>query len=1300
MSERNTEKWVPVTAFITSFILLFLTQSPLYLQGMYIYSWGLFAKKGILFDVMAVLSVLAIIYNFIILSIAHRKCNNDYDRHRLLFLLIGSASSAILMIGNFPAMNGYNVYPPGNFVFITTSFFAIALFRYNRNEMIRLFGTFLYYSATVVIISTGVYLINISSTSEYFLSISVFTILIILTLNFILRQLKDHFIGKHEKQLENDFESLVDVIAKSKNICEISNNLSVSFYKYLLCSDSSVLFFENEFNQYRGERTIIKDLVSNNPDKTVTETISIDSNHPLIMHIDSKYSFVSSDEIESIILNFELNVPTNDPIRSSKIFLPVFFENFMIAIILLGMKTDTSAYTPSELKFLYHLSISLGPYIENAKIQQNLEETLKNRTRELVYSEKKYRNLIENTNEVIYKTNWKGDIIYANPAFQKKFGYTDEELKKLNYRDLIRKDYRENEYRYYKRYLKEEIDVSKHELPAVTKYGEIIWLVQDIKTVRDKKGRIKEFDCIVHDITKKKIAENALRESENNYQQLMTNLTDCVFICKPDGHFKYVNTAITRMTGIPREKFIGTHFLSLIHPDYKDKLLELYKRQIEENIETTYCEFPIITYNNDTIWSGQTVRMTRNSSGEIEFYGIARDISDKKMEEKARRDLENAKTRFFSNISHEIRTPLTLMLGPIESVLRGDYIDEIDEDFFANLHKNTLSLLKLVNNLLDFSKIEAGKMTLEVQENNIVEFASRYISQIKFAGKTKDINTEINSESSLINLFFDPEKMDKIFMNMLSNSLKFTQTGGKISIDITKQNGFCKIKFSDTGEGISEDDILLIFDRFSQVNSQSSKRHGGTGIGLALVKELVESHGGIIEVESRDINSFPQNHGTEFTITLPMGKKHLEGMKNIIITDGNNLNDYIRDYRMTKISQSDIFHDVSPGQENTNETPLKEDNKDKKSILVVDDNQDMRNFIKALLKDQYHIMQAEEGESGLKTAKNFQPDLIISDVMMPGMDGFEMTSKIKADSTLNMIPVILLTADTDMMKKITGFKTGADDYLHKPFNSLELKTRISSLLKNYENQKIIAMRNQEIEKELEVARMLQQRLLPRENTIIPGYNNYAVYMPMDKVGGDFYTIELKDGLLNVVMADVSGHGLPGAFLATVTKIALENISDKKSPAKTLSLLNKVILNHTVNSNFVTVFFASIDTESRTMLYSSAGHLPPYLYEKERNRSSELSAKGIPLGWEEDIQFEEKMVQLESGNRIVLYTDGIIEAENRKGELYGEKRLQKSIDEYANLSPEKFTQNLIDQLKHFNEDRDFNDDITMLVVDVE
>ncbi len=1683
VTNRNSGKRLLYGNYIICIMLLLFTQSSYYLQGMYTYTWGLFAKKAILFDALSVLSAIALTYNIVILISAYRNTKNNFYRHRFLFLLLGSASMAVMSLGNVPAMNGYDIYPIGNFIFIPATFFAIALFRQNIPEMIRFFGMFLYYTLIAASVVSIVYILT-KNHSDNFLPVYTFlSIAAILVIDYLLRRVRNVITGRDAVKLKISYENLSDKLSRVRSFDEITKSISHSFFNDLACGQCAVLIYNDKLNKYTGynlfntQREYINGLSSMDN----SQLMNIDAGHPLLSCINSTHSYMKQEEIEFCILNNELAVDYNDPLRQCEIILPVFFENRLTAIILIGAKIDGSAFSKNETGFFYQLGINLGPHIENAFILQKLEQTLDERTRKLrdseekystllqtnnvgffeidlngniiscndvvvlftgftqdeiigvnfskivgpveierifnIYhkvfkkeisfgsiehevirkdgttgyidttvsiitdatgfisgfrtiaidvsnrkkaeealleSERRYRHMIENANDIIYKTDWHGNFIYSNPAFQKKFGYTveeicnlnyidlmpsynrdsefdfykgqlvnkideshrelpvlaksgeilwveqnvksikdetgniiefdcivhditdrkaaedalrvseeryryiienaseliyrcnssgfltyanqvtlrifgfkeadliktnytdvvhpdyreklrnfiinefinenklecyaeypcidkngetiwlginirnssgdhgqgreyycigrnitdrkaaedalresekkyrhfienaneiiykadwrgnfiysnpacakmveytAEEISHLNYLDVIPPEYKERELTFYKNQLKNKIDESHRELPLITKSGKILWVEQDVRSVKDENGRIIEFDSIVHDITDRKAAEDALRKSEMHYQQLMENVSDCVFICKLDGHFKYFNIAITRLTGIPHDELIGKHFLSIVHPDYREQQLKFYQKQVFENIETTYCEFPVMMKNSMVLWVGQTVRMMKNNAGEIDFYGITRDISTIKKADDARRDLEEAKTRFFANISHEIRTPLTLMLGPIESVLQGDYGKEIGNDFFKNLHRNTLSLLKLVNNLLDFSKIEAGKMILHVQEGNIAYFARHYLSSIQLAGKAKNINLDLKSSSDSIMLFFDPERMDKVFMNLLSNALKFTGPGGTISISLIEEDDHCRIIFDDTGEGVPEKSIETIFDRFSQADTTSTRKYEGTGIGLALVKELVELHGGSISVESRYKDNYPDDHGSTFTVRIPKGIAHLENRPNIKFSEKSNLDNYIKDYRLIGINEIEESKNNNLSQSGCAEKDEPKYNGTEKTILVVDDNEDMRNFLKVLLQKHYRVILAGNGEEGICCARSEKPDLIVTDVMMPVMNGFEMTSIIKNDEVLKITPVIMLTADTELMNKVVGLENGADDYLHKPFNSMELLTRISSLLKNYEYQQIISRRNADIESELEVARLLQERLLPSSMPEISGFHEHVVYIPMDKVGGDFYDIEKRDNFIDIFIADVSGHGLPGAFLATVTKMALENITIRTSTDNVLSLLNNVIHQHTVRSNFVTAFYAMIDINTREMRYSCAGHAAPLLYRKKTDEFIELKAKGKPLGWFKDNKIEEKIIQLESCDRVVFYTDGITECSNPEKEFFEELRLQKALRDHAGKTAEEFSIELMKRLEEFKSGIAFDDDITMVVLDV-
>ncbi len=913
-------------------------------------------------------------------------------------------------------------------------------------------------------------------------------------------------------------------------------------------------------------------------------------------------------------------------------------------------------------------------------------------------SQERYRLVMENINDAVFICRLDGHLKYMSPSMFRLTGYSVDEMVNAHYLHFIRKDYRKREHDLYTKQVQEDLEVTEHEYPFIVKGGAAIWVGQSVRMVKNNEGNI-EFFGVIRDISERKAAEEALLKNEMLFQQLMENVSDCVFICRQDGHFIYFNPAITRIIGYHTNDLIGKHFLAIVHPEYREQQKKFYLKQVSENIETTYYEFPIVAKNDETIWVGQTVRMIRNNEDEIEFYGITRDITFIKKAEDARRELEEAKTRFFANISHEIRTPLTLMLGPIESVLQGDYGREIGNDFFKSLHRNTLSLLKLVNNLLDFSKIDAGKMSLRVQKEDIVAFTRHYLSSIKLAGKSKNINLNFKSSAESIMLFFDPQRMDKVIMNLLSNALKFTVNGGTISMTISEDDDNVRISVIDTGEGIPEKSLSAVFDRFSQADTTSTRKHEGTGIGLALAKELAELHGGSISVESRFIDKYPHNHGSTFTVIIPKGIAHFENRTNIIFNEKSNLDDYVKDYRLIGISELEDSKDNEPDSNDCSDSDDLQPNGNQKTILVVDDNEDMRNFLKILLQNHYRVITADNGEAGISCMRKIKPDLIVTDVMMPVMNGFEMTAIIKNDESLKTTPVIMLTADTDLMNKVAGLENGADDYLHKPFNSLELMTRISSLLKNYEYQQIISRRNADIERELEVARQLQERLLPSSMPEVSGFHEYAVYIPMDKVGGDFYSIELHENLLDIFIADVSGHGLPGAFLASVTKMGLENIPSRTAPVKVLNLLNNVINRHTVNSNFVTAFYAVIDINTRIMKYSNAGHTPTILYRQKTGEFIELRSKGTILGFLNKIELEEKIIQLESNDRIVFYTDGITECTSPANEMFNEIRFRKTIREQSGKTAEEFSNELLHELERFKGENKFDDDITMVVLDV-
>ncbi|GIK22429.1 MAG: hybrid sensor histidine kinase/response regulator [Ignavibacteriota bacterium] len=471
------------------------------------------------------------------------------------------------------------------------------------------------------------------------------------------------------------------------------------------------------------------------------------------------------------------------------------------------------------------------------------------------------------------------------------------------------------------------------------------------------------------------------------------------------------------------------------------------------------------------------------------LYGIRRyEMNRLKLKDKIKLDeavlqekeeTEKIKSRFFANISHEFRTPLTLILGPAEKINSNTSNDVVKDA--GIIKRNAQRLLQLVNQLLDLSRLEAGKLKLEASKGNIVSFVKGITLSFESLSESKDITLKLLAERDHIELYFDKEKMVKILTNILSNAFKFTPEDGMITISIkvchakltkghpepgsgsklfsesqavTKmlkqvqhdnREEFVEIKIKDTGIGIPQEDIPKLFDRFYQVDSSMTKEHEGTGIGLALTKELVELHHGSISVESKI------GEWTEFTLNFPAGRDHLkdheilEEKADVILSSVENEINFAKDLNTFSEKEDKQVTDLINSSLQDPKNDL-EENSDKMIILIVEDNYDMREYIKDSLWSEYQVEEAINGEQGVRKAEKIIPDLIISDMMMPKMDGHELTRILKSNEKTCHIPIILLTAKSEQSDKIEGLKQGADDYLTKPYDAKELQIRIENLI--------------------------------------------------------------------------------------------------------------------------------------------------------------------------------------------------------------------------------------------------------------
>ncbi|MFV2057635.1 MAG: response regulator [Thiohalomonadales bacterium] len=419
-------------------------------------------------------------------------------------------------------------------------------------------------------------------------------------------------------------------------------------------------------------------------------------------------------------------------------------------------------------------------------------------------------------------------------------------------------------------------------------------------------------------------------------------------------------------------------------------------------------------------------------------------------------EMDRVKSRFLANISHEFRTPLALTIGPLEDALNGHF-GKPGEMLNKQLHvmlRNSRRLLRLINQLLDVSKVEAGEMKLNLSNCDLRKFTSKICQAFSSYTERKQIDFTAELGQQPIEIDFDREKMEIVLSNLLSNAVKFTPSGGRVQLILcektqTEHDGV-QITVRDTGPGIAKTNLVNIFDRFYQVDGSLTREHEGTGIGLSLAKELVELHGGQIHVDS-DLG-----FGAEFSVFIP----RIVNRTLTRNTTAHNTSPYSND--ATQATNIEIAAlDIESGNSPVISPQNISGNSD--TVLIVDDNCDIRAYLHTSLSNEFQVLQAANGAEGLKLARLHQPDLIISDIMMPEMDGYELCRAIKQDATLNHIPLIFLTAKASEDTKLEGLEIGADDYISKPFNAKELLVRSRNLITLRKQEKELKILNHELE---------------------------------------------------------------------------------------------------------------------------------------------------------------------------------------------------------------------------------------------
>lgn len=526
------------------------------------------------------------------------------------------------------------------------------------------------------------------------------------------------------------------------------------------------------------------------------------------------------------------------------------------------------------------------------------------------------------------------------------------------------------------------------------------------------------------------------------------------------------NAALTLMEARDAER--QTHNLKTLHKQVNQYLSDYNSQKV---MLIGLCLFLFVCLAAAAlIFRGYLIKVKLNetlakTNGELKRLNV--ELGEKNGELKRLNEevleLTHSRLVFFTNISHELRTPLTLIADPVEMLLEDSGIKGKSRELLKMVQRNALALQQLVSNILDFRKIQNGKMELKLYRFDIVKTLTMWVGDFQLTAERKQIrlHLDVDDLKGSHEMIADQEKISRIVFNLLSNALKYTPAGGEIFVSLKDEGANLRLDVRDTGKGISQDEADKIFERFFQAKGAAS----GTGIGLALVKSFVELHHGEARVESEP------GKGSDFIVVIP---REQEGDSQVIHNDVDIVDNSVNTSASTgkNVVDESVLQYIDDGDRSHGKVQqLVSENTNRPTVLVIDDNTDIRQYERTLLQDEYVVLEAADGKEGLAVALKEVPDLVICDVMMPVMDGLEFTKQLKTNTATSHIPVIMLTAKNLEEHRAEGYEHGADSYITKPFHSKVLLARIENLLRQRQLLKNLYQGSKEAEKEISEAHL-------------------------------------------------------------------------------------------------------------------------------------------------------------------------------------------------------------------------------------
>ncbi|KPA15833.1 chemotaxis protein CheY [Candidatus Magnetomorum sp. HK-1] len=641
------------------------------------------------------------------------------------------------------------------------------------------------------------------------------------------------------------------------------------------------------------------------------------------------------------------------------------------------------------------------------------------------------------------------------------------------------------------------------------------------------------------------------------------------------------------------------------------------------------------------------------------------------------RNLDRVKDEFLANTSHELRTPINGIIGIAEHLIEApdSKLNRNQKRDISLIVHSARQLANLVNDILDFSRLKHKDLQLQIKPvdlNSVLDVVIGLTSSL-IGQKSIKIHNKINLLTPSI--LADENRLHQILYNLLGNAIKFT-ISGSITISAKVESNSLIISVKDTGIGIKKEKFDSIFDSFEQADGSTARRFGGAGLGLSITRQLVELHGGKIWLTSKI------NYGTIFYFTMPISEEKADN----------------KAFDQKPIRFLELLNDKEEINQVENQT-----NNDKReyTILIVDDEPINRHVLKnQLLMDNYSIIQAENGQQALAKIQKNKIDLVLLDIMMPGMTGYEVCQHIRKKYKPNELPVLMLTAKNQLKDLVIGFKVGANDYLPKPFAREELMARIKTQL----NLKKLINENTLLNTELDIARRIQQMVLPgiKEINQIASLDIAGFMEPANETGGDYYDILPHNESIKIGIGDVTGHGLESSFIMLMVQTAIRTLTihGETDQKRFLKTLNSLIYNNEKRMQIdKCLSLALINYYNNT--FTITGQHEEIIIVRKNGTIEILDTLdlGFPIGLDKTIEqfIDSKTIHLEFGDGIVLFTDGFTESENIKGEFYGLQRLCKIISDKWHKSANQILKAVFEDVHTFIGEQVIYDDLTLVVI---